>query len=78
VTSLRSRRLIALLSLAFTLTATACSGGDAIPNEPAEDAGPGSAPGENGGIGGDGVEQPPPGVDQGLSDTGDDLEEPTE
>jgi hypothetical protein len=83
VNSLRSRRLIALLSLALALAVSACSGGDAIPSDPAEDAGAG-APGEAGGdtgtgtLGGDdGTGQAPEGLNEPMPDTGDDLEEPT-
>jgi hypothetical protein len=80
VTSLRSRRLLAALALALGLAAAGCSGGDAIPSDPAEGAGSGDAGlGEEGGLegGGGGDTQPAPGANQPLPDTGDDLEEPT-
>ncbi len=82
--TLRHRRSITALALALGLTATACSGGDSSPTDPAQDAGtqdadqidPGGAGGD-GTLGGDGVVQPPPGANLPLPDTGDELEEPT-
>jgi hypothetical protein len=78
VTALRSRRVLASLTLLLALGATACSGGDAIPNEPAEGAG-GDTTTDTGTLGGgdDELEQPP-GLNQPVPDPGGDLEEPTE
>jgi hypothetical protein len=85
VTALRSRRVLASLTLLLALGATACSGGDAIPNEPAEGAGD-AAPGAGGDTttdtgtlgGGDDELEQPPGLNQPVPDPGGDLEEPTE
>jgi hypothetical protein len=84
VTALRSRRILASLTLLLALGAAACSGGDSIPNEPAQGAGdaapePGGGSGGTGTLGGDDAElEQPPGLNQPVPDPGDDLEEPTE
>lgn len=67
-----TRRLLTAIAAAGALALTGCSGGDAIPNEPAEEAGPG----EPGGDGGGEQQQPAPG-NPGLPDPTDDLTEPT-
>jgi hypothetical protein len=79
VTAPRTRSLLCSLAAVLALGTAGCSGGDSSPNEPAQEAGSGTA-----GTGGSGLEgssgddvQPAPG-NQPLTDTGDDLEEPTE
>lgn len=79
MTRLRARRLLASSALLLALGAVGCSGGDSIPDEPAEEAGAGgggvsTGEGLEGAGGGD--TQPPEGLNQPIPDPGDDLVEP--
>lgn len=80
MTGLRARRLLAIATLFVAFAATGCSGGDAIPDEPAEEAGAGEGGTDDAGEGlegeGGGDTQPPPGANMPVPDPGDDLEEP--
>ncbi len=65
------RRLLAIVAAFGVLATSGCTGGDAISDEPAEDAGTASPGGT-----GPGSQEQPAGT-PGLSDPSDDLTEPT-
>ena len=67
----RPRRALAALPTLGLLTVGGCTGGDSIPNEPAEEAGTGSPGGTGPGT------QGQPAATPGISDPTDDLTKPT-